>query len=157
MVAALVALLSGCGSGFDATSTKPYSPSDGIRADSGDIRVLNALVVASETGSDGTVSATVVNQGNRVDRLTGITSPDGTVELSGTGALPAGGSITLGPAGDTTASLRDLASSAGQTVTLELAFARTDTVRLTTVIVAATGDYAELAPSPAASASTPSP
>jgi len=151
----LVALLSACGAGFDATSTQTYAPSDGIQADSGDIRVLNALVVAREAGSDGAVSATVVNRGDRRDRLTGATSPDGTVELSGTGDLPAGGSLTFGTGGDATATLRGLARNPGETITLELMFARAAPVRLDTVVLAATGDYAELAPAPATSPPSP--
>ena len=43
----------GCSAGFDATSTKPYAPSDGVIASSGDMRVLNALVVAAEGGDEG--------------------------------------------------------------------------------------------------------
>ncbi|HET9945398.1 MAG TPA: hypothetical protein VFR56_07065, partial [Actinomycetes bacterium] len=42
-----VTVLAGCSSGFGATSTKDYAPSDGIVAGDGDIRVLNALVVAA--------------------------------------------------------------------------------------------------------------
>ena len=51
--------------GFDATSAKPYAPSDGIMADSGDLRVLNALVVAADGDSTGVVSATIANRGDR--------------------------------------------------------------------------------------------
>ena len=40
----------GCAAGFDATSIKPYAPSDGILANSGDLRVLNTLVVVDEVG-----------------------------------------------------------------------------------------------------------
>ena len=62
---ALAGLLSGCGAGFDATSIKPYAPSDGIMADTGDLRILNMLVVASASFSSGVVVATIANAAPR--------------------------------------------------------------------------------------------
>ena len=60
-------------------------------ANSGDIRILNALVVvADDSSGTGVVSLTIVNRGNRDDSLTDLTSPDGTVDLTGTRDLPAG-------------------------------------------------------------------
>lgn len=151
-------LLAGCAAGFDATASKPYAPSDGVQADSGDIRVLNALVVSGEDGRTGVVSATVVNRGDDSDgndRLTGVTSPDATIVLAGTGDLMSGSAVTLGSGTDPTASVTDLTKAAGETMTLEFSFARTEPVTLRTVVVAATGDYAEMGPSPATSPPSP--
>ena len=151
-VAALLAgpLLAGCSAGFDATSTKPYSPSDGVNATSGDLKVLNALVVKAEDGSDGLVSAVIVNTGNRDDRLTEITSPAGEVSVTGSKTLPAGGSVTLGSDTQTQATISGLADEPGETITLRLAFGRGEPVTIRTVVVPATGDYADLAPAPSA-------
>lgn len=150
-VATLLAgpLLAGCSAGFDATSRQPYSPSDGINATSGDLRVLNALVVKAEDGSDGLISAGLVNNGDRDDRLTEITSPAGAVSVSGSKTLPAGESVTLGSGTQAQATVSGLTKEPGETITLRLAFGRTAPVTIRTVVVAATGDYADLAPAPA--------
>ena len=132
-------LLAGCSAGFNATSTQPYAPSDGIQATSGELKVLNALVVAAETGTDGVVSATIANKGDRDDRLTDITSPDGTVTLTGDDQLPAGGTVTLGVGTDTEANIAGLSKKAGETVRLKFSFGRTEPVTIDTVIVPATG------------------
>ena len=144
------AVLGGCSAGFDATSAQPYAPSDGIIASSGDLRVLNALVVAAEGADDGLVSMTVVNRGQQDDRITGITSPHGSVTLVGDDELPAGGAVTFG-AEDTTATLSGLEKDPGQGIELKVSFARAEPVTLRTVVVPATDDYASLTPSPSES------
>ena len=154
-VVTATALLGGCSAGFDATSTKPYAPSDGVIASSGDLRVLNALVVAAEGGDEGLVSMTVVNRGTQDDRVTGITTPSGSVAVEGDNRLPAGGSLTFGAAG-TTATVSGLAKAPGQAIELRVAFARAEPVRLRTVVVPAVGEYATLTPSPSPTP-TPSP
>ncbi len=92
---ALTGLLSGCGAGFEATSTKPYSPSDGIMADTGDLRILNTLVVAGASFSSGVVVATIANDGTEADELTEMTSPDGKVDLTGDGTIEPGAAVQL--------------------------------------------------------------
>jgi copper(I)-binding protein len=149
------AVLGGCAAGFDATSTKPYAPADGVIASSGDLRVLNALVVGAEGANDGLVSMTVVNGGIRDDRVTGITTPSGSVTVSGDDQVPAGGSLTFGATG-TTATVSGLDKAAGQEVALKVSFSRAEPVTLRTVVVAADEDYASLTPSPSPSP-TPSP
>lgn len=140
--------LTGCGAGRDAASVAPYAPSDGILADSGDIRVLNALVVAAEGGSTAVVSTTVVNRGDRADQLTGITSPQGSVALTGDGALGPGGAIPIGSGTEVTATVTGLTVRPGESIALQLQFARTEPVTLRTVVVEAVGDYASLTPAP---------
>jgi hypothetical protein len=154
-VTAGVLLSAGCGAGFDATSTEPYAPGDGILADSGDLRVINALVVAGDDGR-GVVSATVVNRGGRDDTLTGVTSPDATIDVDDSLDLPAGGVITLGGAGEDTEStvVTGLDKEPGETIELKFTFSRTQPVTLRTLVVEATGDYATVTPSPSA---TPTP
>lgn len=154
--AVAAALLTGCSAGFDATSIQPYAPADGVLANSGDIRVLNALVVADADGDTGVVSMTLVNRGTRDDRLTEITSPDGSVALTGDTTLPAGGAVRLGSDTDVTAVVEGLAKQAGENIRLRLSFSRTPPVTINTVVVAATGDYAEITPS-ATPTPTPTP
>lgn len=156
VVLGALSALSGCAAGFGAASSRPYAPSDGVQAESGDLKVLNALVVASGAGTTGLVSTTIANTGDRDDRLTGLTSPDGTVELTGSPDLPAGAAVLLGAGTDLTATVSGLSRRAGETVTLEISFSRAEPVTLHTVVVAATGIYAELTPPPSTSPS-PSP
>lgn len=158
LAATTVALLTGCAAGQGAQSIKPYAPADGVVANSGDIRVLNALVVAGEGSTDGVVSLTIVNRGDRDDQLTGLTSKDGTVDLTGSGALAPGSAVRFGAGTDPAATISGLTSAPGREITLQLSFARTEPITLRTVVVPATGAYAELTPGPATPAEdTPSP
>jgi hypothetical protein len=141
-----VTVLTGCSTGFDATSKKDYAPSDGIVAGDGDIRVLNALVVAADGADDGLVSMSVVNRGEAADRITGIESDAGDVTLGGDTSLPAGSSVSFGADG-TTATVSGLTKEPGQAVQLTIRFARSEPLTLRTVIVPATDDYASLTPS----------
>ena len=146
--AAMAALVSGCAAGFDATSVQPYAPSDGVLADSGDLRVLNALVVASDSVSSGVISTTIVNRGKRPDRLTEVTSPAGTVDLTGDGDLEPGAALQLGAGTDTSATITGLTRLPGETITVKLTFRRAEPVTLRTVIVPAAGDYESVTPGP---------
>ena len=145
---AVAALLAGCAAGFDATAAQPYAPADGVLADSGDLRVQNALVVASDSISSGVISATITNRGDTDDELTGLTSPDGTVDLTGDGTLPAGTSVRLGADTDLSATLSALTALPGETITLRLTFARAEPLRIKTVVVPAEGSYESITPGP---------
>jgi hypothetical protein len=141
-------LASGCSAGLQAQTVKPYSPADGVMGDSGDIRVLNALVVADATGSTGVVSLTIVNRGNEDNSLTDLTSPDGTVDLTGTRDLPAGQAVRFGATTEPSATISDLTSKPGENITLVLTFARSEPLRLRTIVLPAAGPYADLTPGP---------
>ena len=147
--------LAGCSSGFDATSRKDYAPSDGIVAGDGDIRVLNALVVAAEGADQGVVSMTVVNRGETADRITGIESDAGDVTLGGDTSLPPGAAVSFGTE-EATATVSGLSKEPGQAVELTVRFAKAEPLSFRTVIVLGTDDYASLTPS-ASPTPTPSP
>ena len=142
------ALLTGCASGFGATSIKPYAPSDGVLANSGNLRILNLLVVS--TGANGVVSGSIVNRGTSKDALTGMTSPDGTVDLTGNGKIPPKGVTRLGADTATSATMSGLTKLPGETITLKLTFRRADPVTIRTVVVPASGDYSSITPAPTA-------
>jgi hypothetical protein len=89
----------------------------------------------------------VVNRGSQDDRVTDITTPSGSVAVSGDDELLAGGSLAFGATG-TTATVSGLDRSPGQQITLKVAFARAEPVTLRTVVVQATDEYASLTPSP---------
>jgi hypothetical protein len=150
-VVTLAGLLSGCGAGFDATSVKAYAPSDGIMADTGHLRILNTLVVASDSFSSGVVVATIANDGTKADELTGMTSPDGTVDLTGDGTIDPGAAVSLSAGTELSATISSLTSLPGETITLHLRFSRADPVTIHTVVVPATGPYASITAAPTAS------
>jgi copper(I)-binding protein len=145
---ASLALLTGCGAGFNSQSTQSYAPADGVLADNGSIRALNALVVAGEGSTTGVISMTLANHRDRADRLTGITSDDGTVDLTGSGNLPAGAAVRFGAGTAPSATISDLTRSPGDAVTLKLTFARSEPITVRTLVVPASGDYAGLTPGP---------
>jgi hypothetical protein len=150
-----LALTTGCAAGNNAQTLQPYSPADGIVANTGHIRVLNALVVADATGTTGVVSLTIVNRSNtRSDSLTDLTSPDGSVDLTGTRDLPAGGAVRFGATTEPSATISDLTKKAGQEIKLTLTFARTEPVTVRTLVLPATGAYADITPGPETPAAT---
>ncbi len=134
----------GCSAGFNSTTGKQYAPSDGLLADSGPIRVLNALVVGGEDGDTGVISMTIVNRGDRAEQLTDITAGSGTVELTGDGELPPGEAVTFGAGTDLSATITGLEATPGQSIRLQLRFDSVEPITLRTVVVAAEGPYATL-------------
>lgn len=150
------ALLTGCGSGFGAQTSKAYAPADGVMGESGPVKVLNALVVAPEDGTEGVVSMTVVNRGTGSERLTGLTSDKGTVELTGDRTLAPGKAVAFTAGSRLSATIRDLQAKPGEEIGLELTFAGTKPIRLRTLVVPAAGPYASITAAPEETP-TPSP
>lgn len=143
------AVLAGCSAGFNATAIKPYAPSDGVLANTGDLRVLNLLVVS--TGPSGVVSTTIVNRGDHPDELTDVTSPDGTVDFTGDGTIAPKSAIRLGADTTAAATISGLTKLPGEVITVTLTFRRADPLTVRTVVVAASGAYASITPAPTAS------
>jgi copper(I)-binding protein len=146
-------LLTGCGVGFHATAVQPYAAGDGVEANSGDLRVVNALVVASPSITSAVISATIVNRGTHEDTLTGITSPNGKVSFSGPATLSPGAATLLGADTDPSATITGITRLAGESITLHLTFRRAHPLTLHTVVVAAGGPYASITPSSTPTAS----
>ena len=150
-------LTTGCAAGNNAQTLKPYAPADGVDANSGTIRVLNALVVADALGGPGVVSLTIVNRGLRDDSLTDLTSPDGTVDLTGNRDIPAGGAVRFGAATEPSATISGLTKQPGQYMTLILTFRRTEPIAFRTIVVPPKGPYASLTPGPETPVDTETP
>jgi hypothetical protein len=74
IVLALTALsfLTACAAGPNAVTLKEYTPTDGNQVRSGDIKVVNLLVIA-QSGGTGTVIGTILNSGDVEDALEGMT------------------------------------------------------------------------------------
>ena len=108
-MAALLPVLSSCGSNFNAPTDQVYTPRQGVNDRSGQVDVLNALIVSGEDGA-GTIVAGLVN--NSLD------TPDTLTEITGAGAdrgitVENSGSATEIPAD----SLVQLADEGAYTVT----------------------------------------
>ena len=148
-VLAAAPLLTACAAGRDAVTAKPYSPGDGVLATAGDVRVLNALVVAADGATTGLVSAGVANTGTSGDRLTGITSPQGAIALSGDTDIPAGGAISLGngSSGGPTATVTGLTVKPGDEMVLRLTFSQAEPLTIRTLVHPTDGYYDTLTPS----------
>ena len=95
-LALVIAVVTGCGSGFNATARQSYAPGDGIQAGSGDLRVVSTLVVAPEGSSDGAVLMAVVNNGANDEEITSVDTDAGTVEFTGSHVIPAGKTVVFG-------------------------------------------------------------
>jgi copper(I)-binding protein len=158
LFAAAATALTGCSAGFDATPIKRYAPADGVDADSGPIRVLNALVVAAPTGDAGVISMVVVNRGATPDELVSVQSDAGTVEYTGPRTLARGQAVVFGAGSNPSAVIRGLTRRPGQGVTLRLTFAKASPLTVETLVFAPEGIYATITPpaEPTPSASTTS-
>jgi hypothetical protein len=96
---AMASALSGCGASFDARTNVPYQPAQGITDRSGDIYLIDTLVVTDEDGN-GTVVARLINKQSDDDALVSISAVDSTGQTITT--EPLGQPIALGvpPAAD---------------------------------------------------------
>lgn len=82
--------LTGCGAGQDAVTLQPYAAADGIQAQQGDVRVINALIVTSKEGT-GALSLTIANMGT-----TGTVTLRG-IDVAGKPATLSGASGDIAP------------------------------------------------------------
>lgn len=81
-VAAALPVLSGCASNFGSQVQQPYTPGIGVYDSNGTAQGFNMVIVADGEGS-GTLVATMLNEGDETDTLTGVgveTEGDRTIE-----------------------------------------------------------------------------
>jgi hypothetical protein len=145
----LAPALTACG--FSQQTDQVYQPAVGINDRSGQIDILNALVVSGEDGS-GTFAGTLVNKGTEADTLDSVTGP-GITASRRTVPIPARGNALLATTGRVTVTGSDIVP--GKFVELTLAFASGQSTTVKVPVVAAEGDYADV-PLPTAAASTDS-
>jgi hypothetical protein len=151
----VIALATGCASGFDATARQSYAPGDGVQGGSGDLRAVSALVVAPDDGSSGVVLMAVVNNGDEAEEITSVETDAGEVDYTGSREIGAGETIIFGAGSDPSATVRDLSADPGEAITVKVSFANAEPISLRTVVVPATGDYESetLPPEPSPTAS----
>ncbi|HTR68824.1 MAG TPA: hypothetical protein VMH41_01175 [Mycobacteriales bacterium] len=155
---ASAASLSACGFDSPAVTTTEHAEVQGSSFDVGLVKVRAAFVtepVAASTSPDAVEApylvVTFVNDGARTDRLTGVTTPIGTVTISGTGT--AGGQLPLPPGvpvqfldpfissdGPLARINTSTAAPAGTSVRMTFAFANTGATATTQVPVVPPGE-----------------
>ena len=137
--------LSSCGVSFGAQTDQVYNPSVGVDDRSGQVDVLNALIVSGTDGS-GTVVATLVNNDQQTDdTLKGVSGAGKdagmTVKPGGDTTIPAGGLLNLATKGAVT--IRGQRVVPGNFVTITFSFDRAQSVTVDVPVVSHSNpDYA---------------
>ena len=145
----LAPVLTACG--FSAQTDQVYQPALGVDNRSGDVDILNAVVVSAQDGS-GTFAGTLVNTTAEDDTLESVTG-SGITAARRTVDVPAEDNVPLADRGEVT--LQGSGIQAGSFVQLTFAFSSGQTTTMKVPVVDATGDYADVPQptSPSASAS----
>jgi hypothetical protein len=155
----LAPILGACG--FGAQTDQPYQAAVGVNDRTGDVYVLNALIVSGTDGS-GTFAGTLVNKTDALVQVGPVTGEGITSETGGgdTLTVPAFGKNNLGEAGETVPPAKlTIAGSKdaivpGKYVKLTLTFSSGPPVTMTVPVVGVTADYTDV-PLPATKAATP--
>lgn len=157
LVAAVLLLaapvLSSCGVGFNAQTNQVYQPAEGVNDRSGQVDVLNALVVSGSDGS-GTVIATLVNNSQTTaDTLQNVAGAGSDtslqVTLGGDTSIPADGMLNLADSGKIFVAGERV--KAGYLVSLTFTFANASAVTLSAPVVPASKAQYSGVPLPPAS------
>jgi hypothetical protein len=143
----LAPALTACG--FNVQTDQVYQPAVGVIDRTGDVDILNALIVSGEDGS-GTFAGTLVNTADEDDRLDSVTGT-GITASRRTVLVAAGDSVNFGDSGEVTLEGDDIKPGAFIELTFTFSSGQTTTVRMP--VVEAGGDFSEV-PLPAASKPT---
>ncbi|NUR05631.1 MAG: hypothetical protein HOQ22_04505 [Nocardioidaceae bacterium] len=92
-------VLSSCGVNFGAQTDQVYNPSVGVDDRSGQVDVLNALIVSGDDGSGTVVASLVNNNQEQPDTLRGVGGQGLTVQPGGSTTIPPGGLLNLATKG----------------------------------------------------------
>lgn len=157
VVISALPVVAACGAGQDSASRKIDTPADGVITSTGDVRILNALVVAAPSGDTGTIAMTIANNGTQPDELVGLTSSVGSVQVTGRTQIPAAATLGLVSGGTTQATITGLSAKPGETIQLTARFAQAGEVTFGVPIYPAQSYFASLAPSASASPSAVTP
>jgi hypothetical protein len=139
VVAAALPALSGCASGFDSPVLQSYNPTVGANVRGGDVYALNMLVVASDSGSSGTLVGALLNKAATRDALVaaGVRAQPGEPQVRSsmlTSSVPLLPERLVEVSEPPTVVVRgDL--TPGRFVTLTLAFRRAEQIRVQVPVV----------------------
>lgn len=145
--------LSACAAGRGAATSQLRQVTDGIEADSGDVKVRNFLLVTQPDGSAAIVG-TIVNQGSTSDAITGITV--GGIAATLTGSLNLDQNVPVHFAGDSAnaaGTIPGLKATAGSRVDATITFAHATPVNVNPIVRDKSDIYANVSATVVASAS----
>ena len=149
--ASLTATLSGCYSGFGATTTmqSQMNSGNGVQVKVGTLRVENATLVQAPEGATGaTLLMTVFNEGPVPDELTTVLV-DGVAATPGDPiALSPGGSVAFAFNSETWRNACSLEAMAGSYVPVTLEFRDAGIVQTSLLVVPNAGYYEGIGPNP---------
>jgi len=144
LAATLLLGTAGCGIFVDAATLKPYSASDGLNVDVGDLHLRNVLVVTDESG-DASLVATLVNNTTNVQYLTVQFRTEIPVDLT---IVANEGLTKVGLADDNPAIATGTALKAGQYVDIYFQYGGQDGVEMAIPVLDGSHTlYAPYAPS----------
>ena len=144
----LAPALTACG--FSEQTDQVYQPGVGVNDRSGQVDILNALIVSAADGS-GTFAGTLVNKNTKDDdTLTGVSGSGITAPQQLSIDVKAGDNVPLADSGEV--ALKGSAIKAGDFVSLTFSFSSGQTSTVKVPVVAATGDYSAV-PQPSESPS----
>ena len=157
----LATSLTACGAGRGAATRNITQVTDGVEVtiteNGSKIKILNMLLVATETG-DAVLVGTIVNQGAAEDQLLGIAVGGNQATLTGENLLKQSAPIRFeGDSANAKAVFFGVSPVAGRHVKLSLGFARAGMVTAEVIIRDKRDDYKNVTSGVAAPAATSSP
>lgn len=136
----LVPLLAACGFGYQTDQV--YQPATGTNDRSGQVYILNAMVV-TVNGGKGTFAGTLVNEGETQDKLISVTGPGIQSSSQSQVTIPPGGIVNLSKSGQVWVSGPDI--KPGSFVHLSLQFANGQSTEMDVPVITRTGYYGNVA------------
>ena len=139
-----VPALAACSTNFGAPTDQDYLPARGVNDRSGDVDVLNVVVV-SDTDGTGTVVAGLVNNKSDEDTLTGVTVAGAEADIANArenAAIPGGGISNLATTGAVTASSPDI--EGGRFVEVVFTFQHAGAITVEAPVVPREGDFEDV-------------
>ncbi|MHB1613887.1 MAG: hypothetical protein ACYCXA_11755 [Actinomycetes bacterium] len=148
-------LLTGCGAGFNASQAIPFTNQEGVNAQTGQMRVLNAFAVDS-LGSDnlGAMSFTVANQGAEQDTLTSVTVlpvQAAAATITGDATIAPKAATTFGYGNGPSVTLTGMAAKPGTFMTVTFNFQVAGSLSMKIPVWAPSGVFKEVTPNPSIS------
>jgi hypothetical protein len=158
LIAVILPVLAGCEASIKAETQEPYTPGQGVHADTDGLR-LRGVVAVSATSGSATLVSTILNDGAANDALETVRFRGGRAVLGRSPlSLPAGRIRVLGvdtsQGRATSASLSGPTLRAGDVVPLTFEFRRAGAVTLNVLVVSREGPFATV-PTPSATRSAP--
>ena len=141
-VAGLALALSACS---PITTDEPYAASDGIRAQVGDLEVLNLMIVSASKGAEGRLLGAATSSSAEPDTLT-IAAQDGSIDVPVT--LGAGETVNFSGAEDEAILIDDVPVAPGANVLVTLMNSAGESVDVYVPVLDGTlAEYADVVPS----------